>query len=699
MRLATAGIALGLLLGCGDETGGTLGRGAAGSGGDAGMGGSGGSGGSGGDEVACADAPPIETRALAFDGDDSVSMGQAPSLAADVFTLEAWVRREGAGTEAGTGVGGVRLVPLITKGRGESDGSNVDCNYALGLVGDVLGADFEDYASGANHPVIGKRPLEMGRWHHVAATYDGSVWRLYLDGVLDGEAVADATPRYDSVQHFGLGTAYNSQGVAAGHFVGSLDEVRVYSRPLAESELRATMYSSTPSLDGLVGHFHLGGDTVVDETGNNDAITVTGTSIVEPGAVLDLGVAPTIGNPTADPAIDPGARLMVDVADADDDPIYVDFYAREITAEDELSIIILPDTQYYTRTGDDPSYFYAQTQWALDHRADRNVVGVCHVGDMVNVAATSSQWNVVENAFQILEDFTDPTLPDGMPYSPGVGNHDQSPNGSPAGTTAYNAHFGVDRFAGRSYFGGSYGGDNDDHWVRFRSRDFELIVVSFEYNPTPSAAELAWARRIFETHPRALGIVTSHSIVTSAGDFSGQGSAIYEALKDVPNVQLMASGHVSIDARRTDEFEGNVIHSMLSDYQRAFPDPNDPSNPIVGEQSTPNGGLGVMRIWTFSPADQRLYVESYSPREDMGYTDELNEFSLPVDLIGAGGPFVKLGTVAASEGQASIQLDDFDVGKTFEWYAVATDCMHQARTDVQLLSAESSSVAGGEQAP
>lgn len=690
-RIAAACIALGLLgpLGCSDQSG-TPGPGTGGAGGEAGQGGAGGAGGSGGDEVICADAPTIETSALAFDGDDEVGMGQAPSLGAEVFTLEAWVRREGPGTDASTGAGGVRLVPLITKGRGEHDGSNVDCNYALGLVGDVLGADFEDYESGANHPVIGQRPLETGRWHHVAATYDGSVWRLYLDGVLDGEAVADATPRADSVQHFGLGTAYNSAGAAAGHFVGSLDEVRVYSRALAESELRATMYSTAPSEEGLIGHFHLDGDdgTVVDETGNTDSITVTGATFVEPGAVLDLGAAPTIANPTADPSVGQGARLTVDVADADDDPIYVDFFARELTVADEFTIVILPDSQYYTRTGDDPSYFYEQTQWAVDHRADRNVVGVAHLGDMVNRADTSSHWDVVETAFGILETFDDPTLPDGMPYSPGVGNHDQSPNGEPDGTGAYNARFGVDRFAGRSYFGDAYGDDNDDHWLRFRASDFEIIVVSLEYNETPSAAELAWARRVFETHPRALGIVTSHSIVTSGGDFSGQGAAIYEAVKDVPNVQLMASGHVAIDARRTDEFAGNVIHSMLSDYQRAFPDPADPTNPIVGEQATPNGGLGFMRIWRFSPAEQRLYVESYSPKEDMSYTDELNQFWLPVDLVGAGGAFVKLGTVLAAAGQASTQLSDFSAGRTFEWYAVATDCVHEARLDVQLLTAE-----------
>lgn len=693
--LAMAAVGLLTQPGCGDDESTIESSPDGGSGGTAGQGGSAtgvgghGAAGEGGGALACPEQPPLTTSALVFDGDDAVSMGLAPELGAAVLTLEAWVRRDGPGADASTGVGGVRLVPIISKGRGEDDGSNVDCNYAFGLVGDVLAADFEDYESGANHPVLGQSPLTVGRWHHVAATYDGDVWRLYLDGVLDGEATANATPRYDSIQHFGLGVAFNSTGVAAGALDGALDEVRVYSRALSESELQATMFSTTPSQDGLIGHFHLDAadGAVLDSSGNENDGTVTGATFVTPGAVLDRGHAPTIGNPAAEPLGAQGARLSVDVADADGDPVYVDFFARELTAADEFTIVIMPDSQYYTRTGDDPTYFYAQTQWTVDHRVDRNVVGLGHVGDMVNNADTSSQWNVAETGMEILESFVDPSLPDGMPYSPGVGNHDQDPNGDPAGTSAYNGRFGVDRFAGRSYFGGAYGDDNDNHWVRFRAGGLEIILLSFEYDPEPPTAALAWARRVFETHPRAFGIVNSHSILNGDMELSGQGSAIYEALKDVDNVQLMASGHVSLDARRTFESNGNLIHVMLSDYQRAFPSAADPENPEVGDQGTTNGGRGYMRIWRFSPADQMLHVESYSPKLDASYTDELNEFSLPVDLVGAGSGILPLGRALASQGHASVDLSAFGAGRSFEWYAVATDCAHETPLELQLLTA------------
>jgi hypothetical protein len=144
-------------------------------------------------------------------------------------------------------------VPLASKGLGEGDGSNIDCNYAFGLWGDVLGADFEDMASGANHPVTGKTAIGRGEWHHVAATYDGAVWRLYVDGVLDGEATANATPRADSIHPFSIGTAIASDGVPHGFLHGALDELRVWNRARTEEEIADGMYRTIAMGEGLVG--------------------------------------------------------------------------------------------------------------------------------------------------------------------------------------------------------------------------------------------------------------------------------------------------------------------------------------------------------------------------------------------------------------------------------------------------------------
>ena len=173
--------------------------------------------------------------------------------------------------------------------------------------------------------------------------------------------------------------------------------------------------------------------------------------------------------------------------------------------------------------------------------------------------------------------------------------------------------------------------------------------------------------------------------MTGGGNCSPQGAALWDALKDIDNLQLMASGHVAQAARRSDEFAGNVIHSMLSDYQRSAPDPNNPEQPIVVEQSLTNGGHGYMRIWQFEPSRQKLYVESYSPKHDAAYTDEQNEFELDIDILGAGGPFTSLGVVSAVNGTAGVDLPGVAAGGVYEWYAVARDCSHSTTLALQQI--------------
>ena len=132
--------------------------------------------------------------ALDFDGsNDYVTFGNAIELGLAQFTIECWFKREGTGVTVSTGTGGVTAVPLVTKGRGEADGNNRDMNYFFGIESgtNLLTADFEEGASGTspglNHPVTGTTAVVTGVWYHAAVTYDGTTWRLYLNGSKDGE--------------------------------------------------------------------------------------------------------------------------------------------------------------------------------------------------------------------------------------------------------------------------------------------------------------------------------------------------------------------------------------------------------------------------------------------------------------------------------------------------------------------------------
>ena len=268
--------------------------------------------------------------ALRLDGvSKRVTFGPAPGLGAATFTIETWFKREGPGVSLSTGTSGLpAAIPLVTKGRGEADGSNLDMNYFLGIHGTtrVLVADFEDMATGLNHPVQGVTAICDNVWYHAAATYDGTTWRLYLNGQLDASlVVGNFTPRSDSIQHAGLGTAMTSTGAAAGAFQGILDEPRIWNVARSSAAINAAMTGPLASASGLIGRWSVdegSGSTLADSSGGgntgtiqNTAVWVTGTPYVStplpPGNYglrltglaadaghVKLGAAPGLGSAT-----------------------------------------------------------------------------------------------------------------------------------------------------------------------------------------------------------------------------------------------------------------------------------------------------------------------------------------------------------------------------------------------------------------
>jgi len=604
-------------------------------------------------------------------------MGPAPELGLSTFTVEAWVRRDGRGLESGTGDGGVRLVPIAGKGRGEEDGSPLDCNYAFGFAGDVLGADFEDMATGGNHPIIGKTPIAIGEWHHTAVTYDGTSWRLYVDGVLDAEKETNATPRADSIQHFAIGTTMSSTGVPAGYLDGAIDEVRVWNRARTGEEIAASMYSALASGDGLVSRWALDPDSSEAEAPDS-AGGITGTVVaghfVSLGAGLDQGVPPAL-EPM--PAAVAGARadlgVQLDDPDGHLESMTTVFHVRQVSRADDFAIVVLPDTQIYTLEGKGlEHFFYDQTAWVRAHRADYNIVAVIHNGDLINNGDKYDyQWQVADRAMKTLETGED-GMADGVPYGISVGNHDLSVFGVAGKALSFNRYFGIDRFSVRTYYGGHYGKTNDESWFTFSAGGLDFVVVNLQYNTDPDPAVLAWARSIFAMHPHAFGILNTHYLLGSTGGFGTQGGRIYAALKDMPNVQLMTCGHIGAEARRTDTFEGHPITTMLADYQFES-----------------EGGGGKLRLWEFSPVRGEVTVRTYSPTRDQWYTDEHSEFTLPVDLTGAGGEWTDLVAVEDADGRITARWSGLQPGKTYEWYATASDCAHTVKTPVERFTVPS----------
>ena len=99
--------------------------------------------------------------------------------------------------------------------------------------------------------------LADAQWHHVAASYDGSSVRLFLDGVKIGEQTISG-----NLGSSGTAPAFiGSSGGQREIFEGGIDDVRVYGHGLSEAAV-AKLASGEGDVEneGLAGHWKLDGN-------------------------------------------------------------------------------------------------------------------------------------------------------------------------------------------------------------------------------------------------------------------------------------------------------------------------------------------------------------------------------------------------------------------------------------------------------
>jgi len=300
----------------------------------------------------------------------------------------------------------------------------------------------------------------------------------------------------------------------------------------------------------------------------------------------------------------------------------------EVTVKSgDFSIAVIPDSQYYlaqAQLGGTFEMFKAQIDWIQKNQTKENIAYVAHMGDITkhgdNPVTARSEWHLAKTALYGLEN------PVSIPYGLAVGNHDQFPSQHPVtGTTnGYNQYFGVKHFEGRSYYGGHYGNNNDSHYDLFTAGGIDFIVLFLEFDAfnEDQAGMYGWANQILSKYASRKAIVVSHSILhfnpvkgsnVPQAPFNAQGKAIYESLKNNPNLFMMLCGHVGDNGEgyRTEVFNGHTIKAFLNDYQ-----------------SRPNGGNGLMRLYKFSVKRNELSVKTFSPYAKTSETDADSQFTV-----------------------------------------------------------------------
>jgi len=166
-------------------------------------------------------------KGLEFHGGNYVELQDSsaglPFGGVEPFSITAWVKNIGGGTIIGKFNGGViGAYILVVSGGGTVTFHREVAPWGLG----------------------GAKALPKGEFGHVAATYDGSDMKIYIDGELDAKQ-GRAAQNTDTVTPVLIGARFTG-GAPSNFFTGILDEVALFNVALTPDDIKVAMRGLSP---------------------------------------------------------------------------------------------------------------------------------------------------------------------------------------------------------------------------------------------------------------------------------------------------------------------------------------------------------------------------------------------------------------------------------------------------------------------
>lgn len=211
--------------------------------------------------------------ALSFDGANDRAIGIAYSSALNLsgrsFTLSAWIN-----PRTNNAWQMIVLKPASTSHAPPYFDWSMHREASTGRLVAWLGCDRAQRTSNSSTP--------LNAWTHVAVTYDGAALRHYINGVLDRTTSLTCSVTNTSSQPIRVGVNGGDYEVMNG----SIDDVRIYNRPLSVAEIQSDM---AHSLAGGGAHPDSSAPTVTMLSPGRGS-TVNGTVTVSASANDNVGV-------------------------------------------------------------------------------------------------------------------------------------------------------------------------------------------------------------------------------------------------------------------------------------------------------------------------------------------------------------------------------------------------------------------------
>ncbi|AZA81589.1 hypothetical protein C1637_03185 [Chryseobacterium lactis] len=207
---------------------------------------------------------PTGSYAISLDGTSKSGSAGNINVSGSALSFEGWIKP--SSFKSG--------FPYISAIMGTEAG---DANSAFFRLGDASLANnklqFVLSINNVQQKLASNTALNANTWYHVAATYDGTTMKLYINGALDASKAQ--TGSVSSNGAFNVGYLYE----ASRNFNGKIDEVRVWKRALSQTEISQNMCNVSLPATSLAAYWKFNegsGSSVQDNSGNGLTLTLSG---------------------------------------------------------------------------------------------------------------------------------------------------------------------------------------------------------------------------------------------------------------------------------------------------------------------------------------------------------------------------------------------------------------------------------------
>jgi hypothetical protein len=183
--------------------------------------------------VADSDPAYNGSRAYGFDGsDDYINVGNQ-NAGGDSRSWSLWFKT--SSTTLGSSAGLFSQRTYQQTGRNQFLGLNSSTAY--------LQAQFDTHNAGPFN-AYGTARVDDSEWHHAVWRLDRSAntLELYVDGAIKG-SVGSIAGSQTNTNNLSIGASQDRGGTATSFFPGRMDDIRMYNRPLEQSEITHLAFS------------------------------------------------------------------------------------------------------------------------------------------------------------------------------------------------------------------------------------------------------------------------------------------------------------------------------------------------------------------------------------------------------------------------------------------------------------------------